>query len=77
MVGVNQAERVEASAFRIAGAVGRVLGQVVLHQRQRILHVPAVNHAQTSGGGKLGPKEEVNIEKKNFFKRLNIFVLKL
>jgi hypothetical protein len=56
MVSVNKSERVETAAFRVAGAVCRVLGQVVLHQGERVLYVPAVDHTQACGCRKLGPK---------------------
>ena len=55
MVGVNETESIEAAALSIAGTVGRIFGQVVLHQRERVLHLASVDHAQAGGGRELRP----------------------
>ena len=59
MIGVYQTESVETAAFSVARTVGRVLGQVVLHQGQRVLDVTAVNHAQAGGGRELRPETKL------------------
>lgn len=55
MIRMNQAQRVQATTLRVSGARSRLLRQIALHQRQRILLVSAVNHAQRSGCRQLRP----------------------
>ena len=60
MVGVDKTEGVETTTFSVAGTVGRVLGQVVLHKSQRVLHVSAVNDTQASSGRELRPEKKID-----------------
>ena len=55
VVGVYEAEGVEAAAVREGRAVGRVLGQVGGHEAERLLLVALVYDAETGGGRELGP----------------------
>ena len=55
VVGVDQAQRVQAAALGVPGAVGRVLGQVALHEGERARLVAAVDDAQTRRRRELRP----------------------
>ena len=55
VIGVDETESIETASFSVTGTVGGVLGQVVLHQREGVLHLAAVDHAQAGGGRELRP----------------------
>jgi hypothetical protein len=51
VVGVYETEGVEATTLGVAGAGGRgVLGEVGLHQGDRLLLVAAMDHSRSSRG---------------------------
>jgi len=56
VIGVDQTKGIKTPTLSVAGAVGGILGQVVLHQGQGVLHLTAVDHAQAGGGRELGPR---------------------
>lgn len=55
VVGVDEAEGVEAAALRVAGGGARLLGQVALHEGERVRLVASVHHPQRGGRRQLGP----------------------
>jgi len=61
VVGMNQSKCVKTATLGIARTVGRVLGQVVLHQGKRILDVAAMNNTQAGGGRELGPVKKCKL----------------
>jgi hypothetical protein len=58
MIGMDETKGIEAAALGVARAVSGILGKVVLHQGQGILHLASVDHAQAGGGRKLRPRRK-------------------